>query len=173
MTSDHTPQERVDFLMAVPKTMVGQAEWQSTEYVGQRRWLSPLSFSGLITRMVLIVDSYPNYPVPKTHIILTYGSCVSRADIGPTEMHNNHEVNGLPIPPGVPAGMIRGTHCHSWADNRELCQGGALPQQLEWARLLPPNTQRFENIFRWFCGECNILCGSNEMPELPPRETLL
>ena len=166
-------QTKIDELIAARKTMSGRPVWARTAYVGQHRWLTALDVDGEGTGLNLVVDAWPSSPSLRFTITLNYGRCVSRFDGWENDRHNNHPVRGQVTPVGIDMGWLFGPHCHLWNVNRHLCHNGNLPDTLEFAIRPPLNVQGFENSFRWFCGAVNIVCGNNECPTLPPRETLL
>lgn len=171
--SDLSPQAQVDLLLSRTKTIAGEPTWQSTSYDGQMRWLAPLSVDGEVTDLNLVVDAYPTHPSAKFNILLVLGRCVARLEYSEHTRHNNHALAGGYFPTGLEEGWIYGPHFHSWPTNRILATWDSLPKELEWAMLLPANVRGFDNAFRWFCGETRILCGANEVPDLPPRDRLL
>ena len=165
--------ERVDVLVRAQKHITGMSEWKRTDYEGQWRWLSPLSIDGVLTNMNLIVDAYPRSSFIKFHINLIYMVSVQRLDYSEEDRHNDHSVKGVPFPAGARLGWIYGPHCHRWEDNRTLATGATLPKELEFAVEMPQSARGFDNAFRWFCGDANIVVAANQMPVLPAKDTLL
>ncbi|WP_372425798.1 hypothetical protein [Salinarimonas chemoclinalis] len=159
--------------MAASKRIAGRADWQDVGLGGVRRWLAPLAVEGTVTGMDLVVDAFPNEPDLRFTVLLLYSRCVMRLEYAVHVRHRNHPVRGAFVPAGVPLGWVVGPHCHRWTDNRALGRGDALPEVLEFAIPLPPAVRGFDNASRWFCGEAEITCTSEELPRLLPRETLL
>lgn len=62
-------------------------------------------------------------------------------------------------------------HLHRWQDNKEFATHSTLPEDLEYAILIPSAARGFSNAFRWFCGEHNIVVP--DVPDYPGSEQLL
>lgn len=164
--------KQVDDLLAATKIPSGVPEWNRGPRAaaeGQLRWSSPLSIDGEICPLTLIVDAYPRRRGETFVIILAMTVCITRVDYGPHESHFN---GGKRRPTDVPFGLLVGSHCHNWPDNRRLATTRKLPVELNFARLLPTPVQGFANTFRWLCGETNIKL-SHDVPELPSSDLLL
>lgn len=121
----------------------------------------------------MYVDSYPRSSYLEFHINIVYGYTISRLDFLEVDRHHNHKVKRVSTPYGIMLGWIFGSHFHRWADNSVLAGVHAGPKELEFAVPLPGNVRSFESAFRFFCADSKILVAANEMPTLPPRDTLL
>jgi hypothetical protein len=121
----------------------------------------------------LLIVCFPNELKPKFTIMLIGEKCVVRLNYGEDCSHNNHPIKGIITPLGIEYGEIEGSNYHSWQDNRHLASPIKYPNELEFARQLPLNIQSFENCFRWFCAENNVIIAGEKIPELPLRERLL
>lgn len=162
----------LDGLIATPKEIAGKPDWQPGPRSGQQRWLASLSINGVVCELTLIIDAYPREPSPKFSISLICGSSIVRLDYGELEMHYNHVVSKCPTPSSVTLGWVNGSHLHGWPENRLLVKREP-PKELEFAISLPPNMQGLANCFRWFCKEHNINLDGVDIPQMPPKDTLL
>ncbi|RYH57421.1 MAG: hypothetical protein EON54_11850 [Alcaligenaceae bacterium] len=162
----------VDRIMAAPKTIVGRPAWAPSAYDGQVRWLAPLAVAGAVSPMDLVVDAYPRSDGLKFCILLKVSSAVMRIDYREFEKHRNHPVKNVALPTEVIIGWVHGPHVHLWSHNRVLVRFQP-PKTLEFAISLPANVRGFDNTFRWFCSEANIVLGPFEIPQLPTRDLLL
>jgi len=173
LPAQYALRDQVDQLLLAQKEILGAPEWNTGAYSGQYRWLAPLGFGGTVTPLNLIVDAFPRSDDLHFNILITHGRCVMRLEYWSQSRHNNHRVGRPPLPAGIPAGWIRGPHCHHWRENRALATARTLPIELEFAAPLPVTVRGFHAAFRWFCGEANIICASNQEPNLPTSDTLL
>ena len=73
---------------------------------------------------------------------------------------------------GLEMGGRFGPHYHAWADNKYLLYAAASLRELACARKLPPQIRRWEQAFRWFCGETRVVFEPDQFIGLPPRDTL-
>jgi hypothetical protein len=168
MSSHIILRDHIDRLLAEPKELAGATSWNQGPRSGQLKWKAPLLVSGEVLSMDLIVVAYPIRPYPTFMMMLTYhDGVVCRLDYADDDEHNN----GFMVPLGIPMGKIRGPHLHSWPDNRELASKASLPDELEFAKIIPSAARGFPNAFRWFCGEHNIHI--TDVPEYPGSDLLL
>lgn len=173
MAAQYAFRDQVDQLLGLPKQILGTPDWNNGPYAGQFRWLAPLGSDGVTTPLNLIVNAFPRSADLHFDILITHARCVMRLEYWTQARHNNHRIGRVPLPADITPGWIRGPHCHHWKDNRGLATARALPVELKFAALLPTQVRGFHAAFRWFCGEANILCASNQEPSLPARDTLL
>lgn len=164
--------EIFDHLINAPKQIAGQPDWRDGPRSGQQRWLASLSIGGVVCDLSLIVDAYPREPSAKFTISLICGAALVRLDYGELEMHYNHQIAGCVTPEAITLGWLEGPHVHGWPENRRLVKTEP-PKELEFALPLPSQIQGFANSFRWFCGEYNIDISGMDLPEIPPKDTLL
>lgn len=158
----------VDHLLAERKELAGEPRWHRGPRSGQMKWKAPLSLAGEVLSMDLIVIAYPEMPSLTFMMMVTCEDIViSRMDYSDNEEHNN----GWVVPPIITRWKIRGPHLHSWRHNKEFATHSTLPEILEYAILIPVAARGFENAFRWFCGEHNIVVA--EAPDYPGSELLL
>jgi hypothetical protein len=159
----------VNDLLATPKSLTGIGNWAPASREGDRRLSRPLMISGEISDATLTVIAYPRSPDLKFRIVLTYTRAIWRLDYSFDERHVNPR-NGHQHLPKTP---INQPHYHSWQDNRIFATANSLPARLRNANVLPENIRSFQNAFRWFCGETNIILGTGDVPELPRSDRLL
>lgn len=158
----------VDHLLAERKELAGKPFWHRGPRSGQMKWKAPMSLSGEVLSMDLIVIAYPEMPSLTFMLMVTCEDiAISRLDYSDGEEHNN----GWIVPAHIKRWKIRGPHLHRWQDNREFATVHALPDKLEYAIVIPSAAKGFANAFRWFCGEHNIVVPN--VPDYPGSELLL
>jgi hypothetical protein len=168
--ADHVA-ELVDRLLAAEKRIQGRPSWTEGNPGDMRiRW-PILVGTSVAESAFLYLAAFPNSADLRFTIGLNYRVMISRLDFVP-----EHEIHTNPLDrvwalEGV--WRVHGPHYHSWSDNRHLCTASALPQDLTCARPLSPQIRRWEQAFRWFCGEVGIVLESEEIPDLPVRDRLL
>jgi len=158
----------IDSILLVPKEPKGVVEWIETTQ-GNRRQTYPLLVDGEISDATLTIICYPRERVLKFRLVLSYGRAVWRVDYAFDEDHQNP----FNKPENLPIGKIVDPHYHSWHDNRRFATAFTLPFKLYNANVLPANVRTFENTFRWFCGQTNIVVPASGIPELPRSDRLL
>ena len=160
----------VDDLIAAEKEIGGHPDWQHTEYdPTELRMLMPLLIDGVSSGAQIEVKSYPSITPMKFRLMLIMEKCIFRIDFVVDETHTN----SLDRPSDLYITMIRGPHYHSWYDNKRFCTQSTLPDRLKNARVVPADLRTFDNVFRWFCGELNIVQPPPGYVDLPRRTTLL
>lgn len=131
------------------------------------RW--PLLVGTSISDAFLNLMYWPNSPEPKFGIGLNYRVQIARLDFAPNHEWHDNPINRARLLGGA---RIYGPHYHSWEDNRHLATAAALSRELTCARQLPAQIKRWDQAFRWFCGEVGIVIEA-EVVEPPPRSSLL
>ena len=166
----HHIAELVDALLAVDKSLLGNAGWAEGQRPGQRRMDWPVMVEGQTADCKVAAESYPEHDALKFSVSLVY----SRHPVWRLDFEPDHTAHfNPPARAGMLGGsVVRGQHYHAWADNRYTATHGSLSKQLPCARPLPSTVQRWENAFRWFLGEVNI-AQPPVVPELPKRTRLL
>ena len=159
----------VDNLLRVDKVPAGHARWVDEHREGDMRMLYPLLVEGEISDANLLVIAYPRSPSLRFRVNLLYGRAIWRLDYVADEEH----VNSFNRPDGLILGPFTCPHFHSWTDNRRFATKITLPDRLENARILEAKLQTFPNVFRWFCGETNIVISEVKIPELPKSDRML
>lgn len=159
----------VDGFLAATKSLTGTGNWIACARDGERRLSRPLMIAGEVSDLTLTVIAYPRSSDLKFRIVLTYRRAIWRIDYAFGEIHVNPRSGYAHLPKSP----IRQPHYHSWIDNRVFATANSLPARLKNANVLPDNIRTFPNAFRWFCGETNIMLGSDDMPELPKSDRLL
>ena len=160
----------VDGLIEAEKQLAGEGEWRS-DRDGVYRFTRAVECRGEIAAE-LVVKAYPRRPQPCFRLILTMGRAVWRVDFVQSETHLNPR-NARRRETDPPRAIIKGPHYHAWADNRGFATMGSLPAKLRNARFMPERVRSYDQAFRWFCAETNIEIGSDDIPDLPKRDTLL
>ena len=159
----------VDEILSAEKELAGIGRWQP-DVKGCQRFMRAVAWNGEIVAD-LCVKAYPTRPQPYFRVILLFQQiAVWRIDYTYTD---HPHINSFNCPKDMPRGPITEPHYHSWADNRRLATAVQLPKRLANARVLPERVRTYEQAFRWFCGETKILLTSDDLPELPRRDTLL
>lgn len=155
--------------MSQTKYVEGTAGWVAMPNSEEYRLKWPLSVDGIPTNATLDVSAHPMvYHYPYT-ITLNFPPCVWRLEhVPPWDGHTN------PFEPMSEFDdEVFGPHFHSWSDNSNYAGQSSLPKELERARVLPDTIKTYEQAFRWFCDQTNIILPSNEFVDLPTRERLL
>jgi hypothetical protein len=161
--------DAVDAMLAAEKNLYGQATWIETEREGDHRISYPLMIAGEISEATLTIKAYPRCRDLRFRIILSYMEAVWRLDFVEDEGH----LNSFDRPPHLPGGFINDPHYHSWEDNRRFSKPNKLSNKLYNANVLANNIRTYENAYRWFCGETNIIVDPPGIPQLPPSDRLL
>lgn len=133
------------------------------------RW--PLLYESEVSDAELHLTALPNRAELKFTIALVYRWCIARLDFVPDREGHTNPADRAVLLDGTH--RVRGPHCHSWADNRHLATAAGLPHDLKCARPLPTSIRRWEQAFRWFCGEVNIDLSGIAIPAYPQRTRLL
>jgi len=159
----------VDRLLLAEKRLQGRGQWREANPGAMRiRW--PLLVGTSIFDALLHLMYWLNSAELRFSIGLNYRVQIARLDFVP-----NHEWHDNPIGRARMLGgaRIRGPHYHAWTDNRHLSTASALSRELTCARQLPAQIRRWDQAFRWFCGEVGIVLDETPVIEPPPRSTLL
>ena len=168
-TGDDHVANLVDRFLRTEKHPQGRPLWREGNPGDMRiRW--PLLVGTSVSEAFLNLVTYPNSPELRFTIGLNFRHQIARIDFVPEyDWHAN--------PPDqvwrLGSAQIHGPHYHAWADNRYLATASALPRELACARPLPAQIRRWEQAFRWFCGEVGILLDEEQIIEPPPRSSLL
>jgi hypothetical protein len=167
-TADHVA-DLVDRLLRADKRLQGRPDWREGNPGAMRiRW--PLLVGTSISDAFLHLMHWPNSAEARFSIGLNYRVQIARLDfVPPHEWHDNP----LDRARFLGGARIRGPHYHSWQDNRHLATAAALSRELTCARQLPAQIRRWDQAFRWFCGEVGIVLGDDPVIEPPPRSSLL
>lgn len=159
----------IDEFMRRPKTLIGWPSWyELPDNIRELRMKIPLAINGITTDGSIVLVAYPYAAEQNYSIMLIYKQCISRIDWDYEE-----HVNSSDAPESIISLFIDGPHYHSWEDNKRFCRGGLLPERLENARPLSDKIRGFDNVFRWFLGELNVVQPPAGLIELPPRVKLL
>jgi hypothetical protein len=167
--------EAVDTLLSYPKSLAGTAEWRGGTRDGQWRASYALQIEGEHVDASVDLSAYPMIPVGfDGEVRFTIGLCCPRCI---WRIDFVDKVDGHTNPPGSPAFLdeptVKGPHYHAWEDNRHLARKTSIPKRLDCARSLPPQTRKWEQAYRWFCQQTNILLPQGPVIELPPKDGLL
>jgi hypothetical protein len=158
----------VDALMRAKKTLAGEPDWKEVGHRGEHRLVLPLMIEGTVCPLDLEINGYPNIRDLRFRIMLRMPQCVWRIDYVDDELHVN------PADDWWDCGVsFTEPHYHSWEDNRRLATHSQVPDPMPVARVLPPNLNSFDNVFRWFCEQTNIAQPPSNMVYLPSRNRLV
>jgi hypothetical protein len=160
----------VDRLLARPKRLQGVPAWREGNPGDMRiRW--PLLIGSSVSEdAALRLTAFPNSAELRFTIAFVFRASIARLDFVPDHEGHTNPLNRAAL---LDSYRLRGPHYHSWADNRHLATAAALPRELKCARALPPQIRRWEQAFRWFCGEVGISLDDGNIIELPARTRLL
>lgn len=160
----------IDALLAAEKVLVGTPSWGDGTRGSDKRFDWPVLVADETADCRVSATAYPEEPDLRFTITLNFRDLnIWRVDHEPTDLF---DIN--PIQKGHPHSgkLIQGPHCHPWDINRHEATPSRVPNPLRWRRPLPTQAQGWENVFRWFLGETNIVQPDN-IPGLPERVRLL
>jgi hypothetical protein len=166
--ADHAA-ELVDRLLAAEKRLQGRPSWTEGN-PGEMKIRWPLLVGTSVSEAYLFLAAYPNSPSARFTIGFVYRHMIARLDFLPEHEYHDNPLDRLW---SLGASRVYGSHYHSWTDNRYLATATAIPRELTCARVLSPQIRRWEQAFRWFCGEVGIVLGSDEIPDFPAKDRLL
>jgi hypothetical protein len=160
----------VDAFLASPKTLIGPPpEWGPSSRTNdlETRWHIQEE-SGLIRAHFRFRCPKSDRASPSVSLILN-NQPIWRVDFASEEvsklnMHDAHEL-GLP-------GMVCGSHCHTWSDNREWSRLNGWGQ-LPYRRPLKPQVRRLDQAYPWLAAQVNVTLEPNQrMFGAPPQDDL-
>lgn len=166
--------DAVDGFLQADKALAGNAIWR--DGTGDEDWRAAyvVLVEGEHVGAALDLTAYPQTPTNRADcrftITLNCPQPVWRIDFDPPDKGHPNPIDRIGI---LGEGMVFGPHFHSWQDNRHLATRAALPRELSCARTLPPQIRRWEQAFRWFCGQTGISLPAGPVIGLPERDRLV
>lgn len=159
----------IDAMIASEKTLGGSPDWRSAgNNAGEWRLRIPLFIEGESCGVDVEINAYPDSGTNHFRIMLNAEKCIWRIDFNHFETHQNPQDSW-----GAYGVRFREPHFHSWAANRRYATHSSLPAKLKIAQPLPTTIRQFDTVFRWFCGEVNIVQPPVNMITLPGRTRLI
>ena len=164
----------IDAFLKAEKELAGEFQWLVGNREGEQVGSFALLKGGEITDSSLEVIAYPSTSTDRGaecrfKILLCVHRCVWRIDFDPSDKFHINPADRSEL---IGEGIVYGPHYHAWSDNKHLATATVLPKKLTCARTLPLQVRRWEQAFRWFCGETGIVLGDMTIPRLPEREEL-
>lgn len=166
--------DAVDAFLGAEKSLTGTAKWHDGTGDGDWRTSYVVLAEGEHVGAALDLTAYPHIPTDREDcrftITLNCPQPIWRIDFEPPDKGHTNPLDRSRF---LGEGLVYGPHYHSWPDNRHIATKAMLPKELGCARTLPPQIRRWEQAFRWFCGETGITLPSGAMLELPKRSRLV
>tara|TARA_R110002110_G_scaffold333142_1_gene544021 strand:+ start:445 stop:984 length:540 start_codon:yes stop_codon:yes gene_type:complete len=166
--------DAVDAFLNSSKSLAGTAEWREGNGGHDFRASYVVLVNGEHVGAALDLTAYPNLATDRNDCRFTISlNCphpIWRIDFEP--LHKGHS-NPLDRFNELGEGTLFGPHYHAWQDNRHLATKRSLPKELPCARSLPAQIRKWEQAFRWFCGQTGITLPAGPVIDVPQRTLLV
>lgn len=163
---------QVDAFLSAEKTIVGAPQWNEAQRSGMRRMRRSLLQDGEAVDAFLESQAYLTAQRREfRHLIVFGGRCICRLDYAP-EIDGAH-FNGMDCPACYPVEKAADLHYHTWEGNRHKATATTLPIRVNCAVNVHIDALDINKAFWWFCDQTNIKAVSADVPDWPPRDSLL